>query len=99
MLPLVCFPGLAKHRGARQTENNTPGCNLEGDGMELIKASNESVEGNEAIRQINIELVKNEIARLGKHISHEMSMDRYEDIDELQDEIDELENTLDDLLN
>ncbi len=65
--------------------------------MELIKASNESAEGNEAIRQINIELVTKEIARLGKIIAHEMSMDRYEDIDELQEEIDGLENQLDDL--
>ena len=65
--------------------------------MELIKASNESVEGNEAIRQINIELVTKEIARLGKIKAHEMEMDRYEEIDEIQEEIDELEDQLDEL--
>lgn len=63
----------------------------------LIQSQNQSVEGNEAIRQINIELVTKEIARLGKIKAHEMSMDRYEEIDEIQEEIDELENTLDEL--
>ena len=63
----------------------------------LIQSQNQSVEGNEAIRQINIELVTKEIARLVKIMAHEMDMDRWEEIDEIQEEIDELENTLDDL--
>ena len=63
----------------------------------LIPSQNQSVEGNEAIRQINIDLVEKEIAELGKYIRHEMAMDRYEEIDEIQEQIDELEDMLDEL--
>lgn len=65
--------------------------------FKLIKPSYESLEGNEAIRQINIELVQKEIYSLGRSLSHELDMDSMEYIDEYQEQIDELENLMDDL--
>jgi len=63
--------------------------------MKLIKSHNESIEGNEAIRKINLELIENEIKSLSISLNRCWSLD---EMDEIKDMIEELEELKEDFM-
>lgn len=65
--------------------------------MELIKAHNDSIEGNEAVRQINIEMITKEIKELTKPMNAAFENGDIEEFDEYQDRITELEEMLEEV--
>lgn len=67
--------------------------------MELIKAHNESIEGNEAIRQINIELLNNEIAEVEGLLKDRSERAENTEFEELEDILEALLDQLDEVKN